>query len=62
MSDKDLNEHPHFPMIFPTNRNGIQLREPKENEKRIFIVRKEFEGLSTFDVQIPCEFNLFRIM
>ena len=43
-------------MIFPTNRNGIKLREPKEDENSIFIVRKEFEGVSTFDVQIPGEF------
>ena len=46
-------------MIFPTNRNGIKLREPKEDEKSIIIVRKEFEGVSTFDVQIPGEFILF---
>ena len=56
LSDKDLKKHPHFPMIFPTNRNGIKLREPKEDENSIFIVRKEFEGVSTFDVQIPGEF------
>ena len=61
MSDKDLKEHPHFPMIFPTNRNGIELREPKEDEKSIFIVQKEFEGVSNFDVQIPGEFILFKI-
>ena len=45
-------------MIFPTNRNGIKLREPKEDENSIFIVQKEFEGVSTFDVQIPGEFIL----
>ena len=59
LCDKNRKKHPHFPMILPTNRNGIKLREPKEDEKSIFIVRKEFEGVSTFDVQIPGEFILF---
>jgi hypothetical protein len=61
LSDKNSKDHPHFLMIFPTNRNGIKLKEPKEDDKRIFIVRKEFEGVSTFDVQIPGEFILFKI-
>ena len=43
-------------MIFPTNRNGMSLGEVKEEDKRIIIVRKEFNGVSTFDVQIPGEF------
>ena len=43
LSDKNSKDHPHFLMIFPTNRNGIKLKEPKEDDKRIFIVRKEFE-------------------
>lgn len=62
LSDKNSKDHPHFLMIFPTNRNGIKLKEPKEDDKRIFIVRKEFEGESTFDVQIPGEFILFKII
>ena len=48
-------------MILPTNRNGMNLREPKEDEKSIFVVRKEIEGVSSFDVQIPGEFILFKI-
>ena len=43
-------------MIFPTNRNGMNLGEVKDEGKRIIIVLKEFDGMSTFDVQIPGEF------
>jgi hypothetical protein len=56
LSDKDLKEHPHFLMIFPTNRNGMNLGEVKEEDKRIIIVLKELDGVSTFDIQIPGEF------